>query len=328
MAADRRAVHEFIWPPDGFAAGLFMLLIQQFVSGLMLGGVYVMVAVAFTLIIGMLNFLNFTIPPIFMITGMIAWALSYYGLPFGLAGPVHWALALLIGLICAMLAALLVERFTYRYLRARYHDATEHAIPLVSSLGFLLIFENLILIAFGSDPQAFPTPFHDANLRIGGIVISILQLFCLALSLAMVFGLSYLLRKTKLGRSLRTIAENPDVAPVLGVNVKRIVPVMYVIMGLLCGLAGVIFTLNYHEVSAFMGNEVATKAIAAMVLGGLGNIWGAVAGGLLVGVTETLSIHIFGAETIQITVWGLLLVVLLIRPQGLFGHFRIGKGKF
>lgn len=306
-----------------------MLLIQQFVSGLMLGGVYVMVAVAFTLIIGMLNFLNFTIPPIFMISGMMAWALAYYGLPFGLSdGGIHWASALLGGLICAMLASLLVERFTYRYLRARYHDATEHAIPLVSSLGFLLIFENLILIAFGSDPQAFPTPFQDANIRIGGIVISILQLALLVLSFVIVICLSYLLGKTKLGRSLRTIAENPDVAPLLGINVQRIVPVMYLIMGLLCGLAGVVFTLNYHEVSPFMGNEVATKAIAAMVLGGLGNIWGAVAGGLLVGVTETLSIHFFGAETIQITVWGLLLIVLLIRPQGLFGHFRIGKGKF
>lgn len=306
-----------------------MLLLQQFVSGLMLGGVYVMVAVAFTLIIGMLNFLNFTIPPIFMITGMLAWAASYYGLPFGLSdGGIHWAIALLIGLIAAMLASLLVERFTYRYLRARYHDATEHAIPLVSSLGFLLIFENLILIAFGSDPQAFPSPFHDTNIRVGGIVISILQLICLGLSIAMVMGLSYMLKYTRLGRSLRTIAENPDAATVLGVNVQKIVPIMFLITGLLCGLAGVIFTLNYHEVNAFMGNEVATKAIAAMVLGGLGNIWGAVAGGLLVGVTETLSIHLFGSDTIQVTVWGLLLVVLLIRPQGLFGHFNIGKGKF
>lgn len=306
-----------------------MLLIQQFVSGLMLGGVYVMVAVAFTLIIGMLNFLNFTIPPLFMIAGMVSWALSYYGLPFGLSeGGIHWTTALAIGLLTAMLASLLVERFTYRYLRVRHHDATEHAIPLVSSLGFLLIFENLMLIWFGSDPQAFPSPFHDANLRIGGIVISVLQLLCLLLSLAMVYGLSYMLKHTQLGRALRAIAENPDAATVLGINVTRIVPVMYLITGFLCGLAGVIFTLNYHEVSPFMGNEVATKAIAAMVLGGLGNIWGAVVGGLLVGVTETLSIHLFGADTIQISVWGLLLIVLLIRPQGLFGHFKIGKGKF
>jgi branched-chain amino acid transport system permease protein len=305
------------------------LLIQQIISGLMLGGVYVMVAVAFTLTIGMLNFLNFTIPPIFMIAGMVGWGFTYYGLPFGLSdGGIHWAFALAIGLVFACLASLLVERCTYRYMKMKYGDATEHAIPLVSSLGFLLIFENIILIMLGSDSQAFPTPFHDANLRFSGLIVSIPQLICLILSVFIVFGISALLKKTRTGRALRSIAENPDVSTLLGVNVFRIVPVMFLITGLLCGLAGIIFTLNYHEVSAYMGNEVAAKAIAAMVIGGLGNIWGAVIGGLAVGLIETLSTHFLGAETIKVSVWGILLVVLLVKPQGIFGHNRIGKGKF
>lgn len=295
----------------------------------MLGGVYVMVAVAFTLTIGMLNFLNFTIPPIFMIAGMVGWGFTYYGLPFGLSdGGIHWAFALAIGLVFACLASLLVERCTYRYMKMKYGDATEHAIPLVSSLGFLLIFENVILIMLGSDSQAFPTPFHDANLRFSGLIVSIPQLICLILSVCIVFGISALLKKTRTGRALRSIAENPDVSTLLGVNVFRIVPVMFLITGLLCGLAGIIFTLNYHEVSAYMGNEVAAKAIAAMVIGGLGNIWGAVIGGLAVGLIETLSTHFLGAETIKVSVWGILLVVLLVKPQGIFGHNRIGKGKF
>ena len=237
-------------------------------------------------------------------------------------------MALAIGLICATLASLLVERFTYRYLKTKYGDATEHAIPLVSSLGFLLIFENVVLILLGSDSQAFPTPFHDANIRFSGLIISIPQIVCLVLSLGMVVAISSMLRGTRVGRGLRSIAENPDVSTLLGINVYRIVPVMFLITGVLCGLAGIIFTLNYHEVSAYMGNEVAAKAIAAMVIGGLGNIWGAVIGGLLVGVIEALSTHFFGADTIKISVWGILLLVLLIKPQGLFGHTRIGKGKF
>ena len=313
-----------------------LLLVQQIISGLMLGGVYVMVAVAFTLTIGMLNFLNFTIPPIFMIAGMVGWGLSYYGLPFELSGPVNWAIALAIGLVMATLASLLVERCTYRYMKMKYGDymkmkygdATEHAIPLVSSLGFLLVFENIILITLGSDSQAFPTPFHDANIRFTGLIVSIPQLVCLILSIFIVIGISGLLQKTRTGRALRSIAENPDVSTLLGVNVFRIVPVMFLITGVLCGLAGIIFTLNYHEVSAYMGNEVAAKAIAAMVIGGLGNIWGAVIGGIAVGLIETLSTHFFGAETIKVSVWGILLVVLLLKPQGIFGHTRIGKGKF
>lgn len=306
-----------------------MLILQQVVSGLMLGGIYVMVAVAFTLTIGMLNFLNFTIPPIFMLAGMCAWGLTRYGLPLGFGTtPVHWAVALLLGVAVATLASLLVERFTYRYLKTKYGDATEHAIPLVSSLGFLLVFENLVVIYLGSDPQSFPVPFKDANIRAGDIVISIPQLVSLIASIAMVWALASLLRHSRTGRALRAIAENPLAATLLGVNVLRIVPVVFLITGVLCGLAGMIFTLNYHDVDAFMGNEVATKAIAAMVIGGLGNIWGAVAGGLIVGLTETLSIQFFGGETVKITVWGFLLVMLLIKPQGLFGHTRIGKGKF
>ena len=306
-----------------------MLLVQQIVNGLMLGGVYVMVAVAFTLTIGMLNFLNFTIPALFMVAGMSAWALAYYGLPFGLTdGGLHWAVALGFGVVVAMLASLIVERFTYRYLKTKYGDATEHALPLVSSLGFLLIFEHLVLIALGSDPQAFPSPFEDANLRFAGLIVAVPQLVGLGLSLAMVIVLSLLLKRSKLGRTLRSIAENPDMSTLFGVNVTRIVPAVFVITGLLCGIAGILFALNFHEVSPFMGDEVATKAIAAMVIGGLGNIWGAVAGGLIVGMAEVLSIHFFGADTVKITVWGLLLAMLLIKPQGLFGHTAIGKGKF
>ena len=101
-----------------------MLILQQLISGLMIGGIYVMVAVAFTLTIGMLNFLNFTIPALFMLSGMVAWGLTTIG--------VHWALALLGGVATATVASLIVERFTYRYMRVRYGDATEHALPLVS----------------------------------------------------------------------------------------------------------------------------------------------------------------------------------------------------
>ena len=143
-----------------------MILIQQIISGLMLGGIYVMVAVAFTLVIGMLNFLNFTIPPLFMLSAMMSWALAKYGLPFGITdGPINWLVAIFIGILITIVASLIVERFTYRYLKNRYGDATEHAIPLVSSIGFLLIFTNIIIIYFGSEPVKFPVPFENVSLK-------------------------------------------------------------------------------------------------------------------------------------------------------------------
>ncbi len=302
-------------------------LAQQIVSGLMLGGIYVAVAVAFTLTIGVLNFLNFTIPTMFMLTGMVAWGLARWGLPFGLfPGGLHWAPALLGGIATAIVASLIVERFTFRYLKTRHGDATEHAIPLVSSLGFLLIFEHLVLIVLGSEAQSFPVRFR-LDLHIGPLVVGMPQLASLLLSLAVVFWLSWLLQSTRTGRALRSIAESPDTATLLGVEVSRIVPIVFLLSGLLCGVAGALFVVNYSDVSPFMGDHVGTKAIAAMVLGGIGSIWGAIAGGLLVGLMETLGIHFFGGDAAQVVVWAALLAAIILRPQGLFGGSRIGKGK-
>ncbi len=301
------------------------VIAQQIASGLMLGAIYLTVAVAFTLTIGVLNFLNFTIPTMFMLAGMLAWGLNSMGL-FAVAGRWSWLVALGVGIVASVLASLIVERFTYRYQRTRHGDATEHAIPLVSSLGFLLIFEHLVLIAFGSEAQRFPVPFK-ADIHLFGIVIGLPQLASLLLALAIVAVLTAVLKRTRMGRALRTIAENPDTASLLGVEVGRVVPVVFVLSGLLAGLAGALFTVNYGEVSPFMGENVGSKAIAGMVLGGLGSIWGAIAGGLIVGLAETLSIHFFGGDSVQMTVWGLLLVVIIVRPQGLFGRPSVGKGK-
>ena len=307
---------------------LFEQVLQQIINGLMLGSIYISVAVAFTLAIGILNFLNFTIPALYMLAGMVGWSLSQYGVPLGLSVPINWAFALFIGIICAILASLLVERFTYRYFKMKHGDATEHAIPLVSSLGFLLIFEYIILIAHGSDTRGFSTAFSNLDWRIGGFIISIPQLLSLVFSILIVAGLSVLLKRSKVGRALRAIAENPDAATIMGIDVDRIVPIVFILIGFLCGISAAIFAINYHEVSPYMGDHVGTKAIAAMVIGGLGSVWGAIAGGLIVGLSETLSIYFFGASSAQITVWGLLLVLLVFRPTGLFGHNAIGKGKF
>ena len=301
------------------------VIAQQIVSGFMLGAIYLTVAVAFTLTIGVLNFLNFTIPSLFMLTGMTAWGLSKGGY-VAFAGGWGWLVALIAGIVVATAASLIVERCTFRYLQTRHGDATEHAIPLVSSLGFLLIFEHLVIITLGSESQRFAVPFK-ADAHVFGLVIGLPQVASLACALAIVAVLSFVLKRTKIGRALRTIAENPEIASLLGVDVKRVVPVLFLLTGLLCGLAAALFTVNYGDVSPFMGNHVGAKAIAAMVLGGIGSIWGAILGGLLVGLTETMTIHFFGGDAVEMIIWGLLLLVIIVRPRGLIGSAVIGKGK-
>lgn len=304
-----------------------MLLIQQVVNGFMLGAVYVTVALAFTLTIGILNFLNFTIPTLFMFTAMMGWGLAKWGIPGGLTGPLYWPLALALASLCVILISLVIERFTFRYMKAKYGDSTEHAIPLVSSLGFLLIIENLVRIGYGADPQRFPGPSMDMTLHVGGLLVRMPQLFSLLAVCGIVAGLNALLSRSRVGRGLRAIAESPDAANILGVDTNRVVAVVFMLGGLLCAFAGVLFVINYGEVSTQIGEDIGSKAIAGMVIGGLGSIWGAVLGGIAIGLTETMTIHFFGADTVQMVVWGLLIVMLIIRPQGLFGHNAIGKGK-
>lgn len=312
-----------------------MLILQQLINGLMLGGLYVMVAVAFTLIIGMLNFLNFTIPALFMVAAMMMWATMTGNLPFGnetlisVFGEANlWIAGVLVAIFVVSIASLVIERFTYRYMKAKYGDATEHALPLVSSLGFLIAFEHSVISAYGSDPLTVVSPFGDATFKLGSLLFSYPQVISLVLSLGIVFALNYIIRRTKLGRALRSIAERPETATLMGVDVLRIVPIVYVITGLLCAISGILFTINYTTVDAYIGDTVATVAIAGMVLGGLGNVWGAVIGGLMVGIIEVFSIYIVGADFVKVPIWGLLLIILIFKPTGLFGHSAIGKGKF
>jgi branched-chain amino acid transport system permease protein len=304
-----------------------MQTLQQIVNGLMLGGILSFVAVGFTLTIGMLNFLNFTIPALFMLAAMTMWAMATSGgHPFGYG--IHWIAAAGIGIAVAIGASLLIERFTYRYMKVRYGDATEHALPLVSSLGFLLIFEHLVITLWGTESQRVNLPFAETDVRIAGLIVGVPQLASLVLAFVLVWLLSALLVRTRTGRALRAIAENPDAATLMGIEVNRIVPVVFVIAGALAALAGILYAASYRTVSPYIGDGVAADAIAGMVLGGLGNVWGAIAGGLLVGMVKVLAISTFGAEVEKIPVWGLLLAILIFRPTGIFGHTKIGKGKF
>ncbi|MGP0090495.1 MAG: branched-chain amino acid ABC transporter permease [Xanthobacteraceae bacterium] len=282
------------------------MLSQQIINGLMLGSIYAMVGVALTLSIGVLKFLNFSIPGLFMISGMATWALVNAGLP--------WPLAAALAVICSAFASLIVERFTWRWMRG-----AEPFVPLVSSMAFLILFEHLAVVYWGSDLRSLPRLFGSADWRVGDLLISVPQLAGLIISVALIFALSQVLAKTRLGRGLRTIAEDSETALILGVDVRRIVPVVFLLSGLFAGLAGMLFALNYRQVHPFMGEALGLKGISAMVLGGMGNVWGAIAGGLIIGLTEVLAIQFFGADGVDIAVYGLLLLLLIVRPTGLFG---------
>jgi branched-chain amino acid transport system permease protein len=285
---------------------------QQVVNAIMLGSVYAMVAVASTLSIGVLSFLNFSIPGLFMVGGMTLWSLAHAGFPL--------PLAMVGALAIAAAASLVVERFTWRWMRT-----SSPFVPLVSSMAFLLLFENLALAYWGSDMRVMPTALGSTNWRFAGLVIGIPQLVGLICSAGLIAALSLLLKHTRLGRALRTIAEDSETALMLGVNINRVVAMVFVVAGLFAAFAGILFALNYRQVHPFMGEAVGLKAIAAMIVGGMGNIWGSIAGGLIIGLAEVFAISYFGADFVDIAVFGLLLLILFVRPTGLFRGMQIAR---
>jgi branched-chain amino acid transport system permease protein len=285
---------------------------QQVVNAIMLGSVYAMVAVALTLSIGVLNFLNFSIPGLFMVGGMTLWALAHAGFPL--------PLAMIGALAIAAAASAVVERFTWRWMRT-----SSPFVPLASSMAFLLLFENLALAYWGSDMRVMPTALGSANWRFAGLVIGIPQLVGLICSVGLIAALSLLLKHTRLGRALRTIAEDSETALMLGVNINRVVAIVFVVAGLFAAFAGILFALNYRQVHPFMGEAVGLKAISAMIVGGMGNIWGSIAGGLVIGLAEVFAISYFGADFVDIAVFGLLLLILFVRPTGLFRGMQVAR---
>jgi branched-chain amino acid transport system permease protein len=280
----------------------------------MLGSIYAMVAVALTLGIGILRFLNFSIPGLFMLAAMTVWALVHAAVP--------WPLAAGVALLVAAAASLVVEFSTWRRMRA-----AQHFVPLVSSMAFLILFEHLAVALWGSELRTLPALFANADWRIAGIVIGVPQLAGLVLSVALIFALTQLLARTRLGRALRTIAEDSDTALLLGVEINRIVPLVFVMSGAFAALAGVVFALNYRQVHPFMGEMVGLKGISAMIVGGMGNVWGSILGGVIIGLIEVLSIGYFGADVVDITVYGLLLLILFVRPTGLLAGGGAGQAR-
>jgi branched-chain amino acid transport system permease protein len=281
------------------------MLGQQIINGVMLGSVYAMVAVALTLSVGVLNFLNFSIPGLFMIGGMAFWALTQAGL--------YWPFAIIGAIAVVAALSLIIERFTWRWLRG-----AEHFVPLVSSMAFLILFDHLAVVIWGSEMRPVTVAFAGTDWRLGGYIISVPQLIGLGLSLVSILALSLLLRHTRLGRGLRTIAEDSETALLLGVDVNQVVPVVFVLAGLFAAVAGALFAIDYRQVHPFMGEAIGLKGISAMIVGGMGNVWGAIAGGLIIGIAEVLSVGYIGASFVDITVFGLLLLILIVRPTGLF----------
>lgn len=290
------------------------MLIQQLVNGLTLGAVYTLVALSFSLVMGILGVLNIAIAELFMIGGFIGFTLIAAGMPI--------PIALAGGMVVAGLIAVVIEKIGYQPLR----DAPL-IVPLLSTLGFSIILRDIATNVWGSDPLLLRGEFLVSRIEFGSVSVGGMQLVVLVTTVVLVAALAWLVQRTSLGRGLRAVAENRDVARLLGVSASRLTTVAFVLSGLLAGAAGVLIGMHYTAITPYIGVETGLKAIAVMVVGGVTRIWGALLAGPLIGILEVLTVAYGGSQVRDMVVYGFMILILLLRPQGLMGSRVPGTGR-
>ena len=313
----------------------FTLFLQQFLSGLSIGSVYAIFALGYTLIFSILGIINFAHGAIFTLGAYFTYSLT--GGAFGFNGllanaslPVQlpFALALLLGSILAGIAGVVVERLAFKPLRDRGADPL---LTLVSSLGAAGVIVNLIQYLVGAEIYTFPANVYGnipAAINFGTaaqpVRIRTVQVVIFGVSALIVVVLTYLINYTKIGKALQAVAEDATTASLLGINTERFILITFFLSGFLGGLAGTLVGSSFSIAGPYFGIAYGLKGLAVIVLGGLGNIPGAVVGGLLLGLAEAFVPSEYSGYKDAIA-FALLFIMLLVRPQGLLGRSRLTK---
>ena len=299
------------------------IFIQQIINGLVLGSMYALVALGYTMVYGIINLINFAHGDVLMVGALVSWtvvtALAGSGMP-------GWLILLLsvpvaIAVCCAL--NFTIEKVAYRPLR----NAPRLA-PLITAIGMSLLLQTVAMIIWKPNPKPFP-PLRPADpIDLGGPVITVTQILILGLTAMILAALTWLVNRTKLGRAMRATAENPRVASLMGVKPDFVISATFVIGAALAAVAGIMWAANYGTVQHAMGFIPGLKAFTAAVLGGIGNLAGAVVGALLLGLVEALGAGylgeltggVLGSHYADIFAFVTLILVLTLRPQGLLGE--------
>jgi branched-chain amino acid transport system permease protein len=283
------------------------LLLQQLFNGLIIGSTYALVALGFTLVLGTLDLLNFAHGETIMACAYAALlATMIAGLPFPLV------------VVCAMLVGGIIAGGVY-LASFRYVDRSVWTAPALSTVGVGLLLQTGANRLFGSDQRQVPDRLADIQFTLGPVTIAATHIVIIATTIVLMLALHLLLTRMRLGQAMRAVAESTTVAALLGIPVERTIAATLVISGLLAGAAGALTSLVYHTITPFIGLNLLLKGMTGMVLGGLGNVYGAMLGGVLVGLIETLVVSYWSSTYQDLVVFGVLILTLMFRPAGLLG---------
>ena len=298
------------------------IFLQQIINGLVLGSMYALVALGYTMVYGIIGLINFAHGEVLMVGALVSW--TVIGILQPLLPP--W-LVLVIALIiaCALAAALnySIEKVAYRPLRN-----SPRLAPLITAIGMSILLQTMAMIIWKPNYKSYPTLLPSTPIQIGGASITPTQIMILVTTVVTLAALMWLVHATKLGRAMRATAENPRVAALMGVQPDRVISATFIIGAVLAAIAGVMWASNYGTVQHSMGFLPGLKAFTAAVFGGIGNLAGAVVGGILLGLIESIGAGyigdltggVLGSHYTDIFAFIVLIAVLTLRPSGLLGE--------
>lgn len=313
------------------------IFLQQLINGLVLGSIYALVALGYTMVYGVLGLINFAHGEVLMIGALTAFSAMTALLGFNpdISGVVLLVVGILSAVPVCMAVSWTIERVAYRPLRGAPRLA-----PLITAIGVSITLQTVAMIIWGRNYHIFPETLPIESIQLvtfapnqefdytREVTITPIQILIVLGSAALMLGLTYMINKTKLGMAMRATAENPDIASLMGINPNRIIGATFVIGAALAGVAGVMVAANYAIVHFYMGFLPGLKAFTAAVVGGIGNLYGAMLGGLLLGIIEALGAGylgqltggVLGSNYQDIFAFAVLILVLTLRPSGILGE--------
>ncbi|MDF1482498.1 branched-chain amino acid ABC transporter permease [Extensimonas sp. H3M7-6] len=301
------------------------ILLQQIINGLVLGSMYALIALGYTMVYGIIQLINFAHGEVLMVGALTSWSCIGW-MQQAMPGAPGWLILLLATLIACTVAAALnfvIEKVAYRPLRN-----SPRLAPLITAIGMSILLQTLAMILWKPNYKPYPMLLPAQPVEFGGAVITSMQILILGVTVVALAAMVYLVNYTKLGRAMRATAENPRVAALMGVKPDMVISATFIIGAVLAAIAGIMYASNYGTAQHTMGFLPGLKAFTAAVFGGIGNLAGAVVGGILLGLIEaigsgyigTLTGGILGSNYADIFAFIVLIIILTLRPSGLLGE--------
>ena len=292
---------------------------QQLVNGLSLGSIYVLIALGYTMVYGVLRLINFAHGDVYMVGAYVGYYISrkLRGDEPSLLGALF---VMLVSMLACAVLGMLIERLAYRPVRRE-----ARLTLLITAIGVSLFIENVAQLVFGPDPKFFPSLAPRADFRLGGVHLTSEQLTVIVMSMLLMVLLRFFILKTRTGKAMRAVSFSLDGARLMGISTDKIIAITFAVGSALAAAAGVLIGMQIPKIDPLMGIMYGLKAFVAAVLGGIGSIPGAVLGGLLIGTSEVMVVGYLSSTYRDAIAFGILILVLILRPQGLLG--RVQKEK-